>query len=104
MGLGFQVKDINADETMCISPQVSIGWVNMCPLDRQHYIATFQGASIPFATYGWDMSWNLLHVDFGLAISYCCCSLALKYNVETSPDSGTILFNQNGQIHFDWKW
>ncbi|PIS02648.1 MAG: hypothetical protein COT85_04220 [Chlamydiae bacterium CG10_big_fil_rev_8_21_14_0_10_42_34] len=104
MGLGLQVKDVNVDETMCISPKVSIGWVNMCPVERQNYVATFQGADIPFTTYGWDKSWNLLNLDFGLTISYYCYTLTFKYNVETSPDSGTTLFNQNGAIHFDWKW
>lgn len=104
MGLGFQVQDRNAAETMCISPLFSLGWVNMCPLQRPLISATFEGASIPFVVRGWDESWNLFNASFGLTLSYRCFSVDLQYNVEISPDSETTLFNQHGNARIDWKW
>ncbi len=104
IGLALQVQDTNAAETMCISPQISIGWVNLYPIERELYKATFEGATIPFTTQGWNITWNLLHVDFALSFAYRCYSLGLEYNVELSPDSETLLFNQHGNICFDWKW
>jgi autotransporter-associated beta strand protein len=104
MGLGLQVQDRNAAETICISPLISIGWVNMCPISRPKLESSFEGASIPYEVVGWDESWNLFNVKFGLTIGYYCYSLMLDYNVEFSPDSDTILFNQHGNIRLDWKW
>lgn len=104
MGLGLQVQDRNAAETVCISPLISIGWVNMCPISRPKLKSTFEGANIPYEVVGWDESWNLFNVNFGLTIGYYCYSLMLDYNVEFSPDSDTILFNQHGNVRLDWKW
>lgn len=104
LGLALQVQDRNAAETMCISPLVSIGWVNMCPIQRPKPTATFKGASIPFSVFGWDESWNLFNINFDLSITYRCYSFLIGYNAEFSPDSHTILFNQHGNIRLDWKW
>lgn len=104
LGLGLQVQDRNATETMCISPLISLGWVNMCPISRPKLKSTFEGASIPYEVVGWDESWNLFNINFGLTIGYYCYSLMLDYNVEFSPDSDTTLFNQHGNVRFDWKW
>ena len=104
MGLAFQVIDTNMDETMCISPLFSIGWVNMCPIERQDFHSTFDSAPISFETFGWDQTWNLFSLDFGLAFSYRCFTMDLKYNVEMSADKETLLYNQYGNIRFDWKW
>ena len=104
MGLGLQVQDRNAAETVCIAPIVSIGWVNMCPIERPKLEATFVGATIPFKVLGWDESWNLLNVSFGLSFAYRCFSTKLAYNTEFSCDSKTILYNQNGNLRLDWKW
>ncbi len=104
LGLAFQVQDRNPAETMCIAPTVSIGWVNLCPIQRDGFVSTFVDAPIPFTTHGWDVTWNLLAVDFGLRISYKCFCLSLKYDVEISPDSDTTLFNQYGQARLEWKW
>jgi hypothetical protein len=89
---------------MCISPLVSIGWVNLCPLMRPKLKSTFQGAEIPFEVWGWDESWNLLNANFALSFSYRCYSLKIQYNAEMSGDSHTLLYNQHGNIRFDWKW
>jgi autotransporter-associated beta strand protein len=104
IGLGLQVQDRNAAETMCISPLFSIGWVNMCPLQRPLLTATFEGATIPFSARGWKETWNLFNVNFGLTIAYRCYSLALQYNAEISPNHQTTLFNQHGNARLDWKW
>ncbi len=104
MGLGLQVQDRNALETVCISPLVSIGWVNMCPIERPKLIATFQDGTIPFKVIGWNESWNLLNVNFGLSVAYHCFSFMLDYNVEISPDSDTLFYNQHGNLRLDWKW
>lgn len=103
-GLALQVQDINAAQTMCISPQVSLGFVNMTSIQRPMYESFFQEETISFKTRGWDITWNLLHVDFGLSIVYKCFSLGLQYNVELSPDHKTLLYNQYGNMRLDWKW
>ncbi len=103
MGIGLQVQDTNFAQTMCISPQISLGWVNMCPIQREGYHSNFAGTTIPFTTHGWDETWNLFNVDFGLAISYYCTSLNFQYNVEFSPNQ-TLFFNQHGNVRFDWKF
>ncbi len=104
MGLGLQVQDKNGAETVCISPLISIGWVNMCPLQRPLLKSHFEGASIPFSVRGWDQTWNLLNANFGLTAAYRCYSLSLQYNAEISPDDHTLLFNQRGNLKLDWKW
>jgi hypothetical protein len=104
MGLGLQVTDTNAAQTMCVSPLVSLGWVNMTPFQRPRIKSSFEGTTIPYEVIGWDETWNLMNVNFGLTITYLCFSSALQYNAEFSPDSETLLFNQSGGIRFDWKW
>ncbi len=104
MGLGLQVQDINADQTICISPQISLGWVNMCPVKRSSYVANFEGTTIPFSVRGWDETWNLLHVDFGLSFFFRCFSFDMQYNIDISPDSHTLFYNQHGSLRFSWKW
>lgn len=104
MGLGLQVQDSNAAETVCISPLVSIGWVNMSPIERPKLETTFAGASIRYKVLGWDQSWNFLNLNFGLSIAYRCFSVMLDYNVEFSPDKNTTFYNQNGHLRLDWKW
>jgi autotransporter-associated beta strand protein len=104
MGLAFQVIDRNFDDTMGLSPSVSLGWVNMCPLDRPHFQSNFIGAPIPFNTFGWNQTWNLFSLDFGLGYYYKSFSIDLDYNVEMSCDKETLLFNQYGNICFEWEW
>lgn len=104
MGLGFQFTDTNAASTCSITPLISLGWVNMCPTQRPSYSAKFEGTTISFFTQGWDQTWNLLALDFGLNISFYCYSLKLEYSAEISGDSHALLYNQHANIHFDWKW
>ena len=90
-GLALQVQDFNATETMCISPKISLGYVNITSLQRPMYESYFQDDPLSFKTRGWEKTWNLLHVDFGLSIAYKCFSLGLQYNVELSPNSHPFL-------------
>ena len=104
MGLGFQIRDMNAAETVCISPMVSLGWVLMSPIQRRLIQSTFEGGEIPFLVKGWKRTWNLLNVHFGLSLAYKCYSLDIEYNAEISPEHQTILFNQLGSLRLDCKW
>lgn len=104
LGLGLQVQDRNPAETACISPTVSLGWVNMYPLKRPHIGATFAGASIPFTAVGWNEVWNLMNLNFALGFAHRCFGFKIQYNVEFSTDSDTTFYNQNGDIRLDWKW
>jgi fibronectin-binding autotransporter adhesin len=104
LGLGLKVQDINAAGTICISPSVSVGWAGVFPIERPSFTSTFAGANIPFSVKGWNKTWNLLNIDFGLSVTYHCFSFGVEYDVEFSPDSGTTLFNQHGNISLDWKW
>lgn len=104
MGLALQVEDTNAAETMCISPFVSLGWVNMCPIQREGYHSSFVGTTIPFTTHGWDITWNLLEVKFGLGFTFHCFSVDFDYNVEIAPDKHTIFFNQHGNAKLAYKF
>lgn len=104
LGLALQVQDSNMDETLCLSPKIAIGWVNMTPLQRPDFHSTFAGADIVFATYGWNETWNLLALDFGLKLAGKCFSFGVEYNVEISPDSQTLYYNQHGNVQLSWSW
>lgn len=103
-GIALKVEDTNYNETMCISPQVAIGWAMECPLHRKRLKSNFVGQSIPFTVEGWDRTWQLFTADFGLTFSYTCYSLSGEYHVELCPDDGTKLFDQRGNFHFDFRW
>jgi outer membrane autotransporter protein len=104
MGIGFTVTDRNYDETISISPLVSLGWAMVSPLSRPHYQSTFEGASTPFSVKGWDQTWNMLTADFGLNFCFDNVSFELEYHVELTPDHHTTLFNQIGNARLGWKW
>ncbi|MES2274004.1 MAG: autotransporter domain-containing protein [Chlamydiota bacterium] len=103
-GLALQVQDTNADETMCISPLFAFGWVMLYPIHRDSYTSTFAGEPIPFRVKGWDRTWQLLSLNFGLTINYRSFGLSLEYNVQVSTDSDTAFYDQRGGIRLDWKW
>lgn len=103
-GIGLQVEDTNYDETMCVSPKVAIGWAMECPLHRQLFTSVFTGQSIPFSVQGWDRTWQLFTADFGLTFNYTCYSLTGQYHVELCPDDNTKLFDQRGNVRFEFRW
>ena len=103
-GLGFQFIDKNCNETVCLSPLVSIGWVMEWPLHRDHYSATFAGQTIPFTVLGWDETWQLFNVRLGLAISYRCFTLDAQYILDTSIDGNTPFVNQRGNFRMNYNF
>ena len=103
IGLGLQVIDRNRKETICISPQVAMGWACICPLFRQKYTSTFEGQTIPFDVVGWDHTWQLLTLRFGLTFTYFCYSLSGEYIVEIAPHD-TSLFDEKANIRFNFNW
>jgi outer membrane autotransporter protein len=103
-GLGFQFQDVNQNETLCIAPQVSLGWAMDYPLSRPLYQATFIDQPIPFEVVGWDRTWQMFNVKFGLTLTYRCFSLVGNYDVEMSVDDHTALFDQRGNIGLEIKW
>jgi len=104
MGLGMQLQDANSDDTVCISPKISFGWVNISPIQRKLYSSHFESTTIDFETKGWDQVWNLLSLDFGLSLTIHSFSVGLKYNVEMSADAKTLLYNQHGDLNLSWSW
>lgn len=105
LGLGLQVQDTNAAQTLCISPLISLGWVFEYPVQRQVYNTNFVGEPIPFTIKGWKEFWEIFNVDFGLAVTYKCFAIAAEYNVEVSPGGREhALFSQRANLRLDWNW
>ena len=97
-GIAFQFIDKNYRETACISPLIAFGWVMNLPLSRDHYSAIFAGQEIPFKVQGWNETWQLLNLRFGLGIVYRCFTLDSQYNLDISPEGGSPLFNQRANF------
>lgn len=103
-GIGLQVQDSNYDETMCISPQVLLGWALETPIFREDYESRFEGQTIPFDVEGWNKTWQLFTVDFGLNLSYYCATFSGTYHLELHPDNHSSLFNQRCNFQFSYAW
>lgn len=99
-GGAWRFIDRNRDDTICISPLISMGYVLELPLHRNRYQSTFFGQNIPFKTQGWDMAWQLLNLRFGLAITYRCFTLDSQYIADVSPDGDSPFFNQRANFRF----
>lgn len=97
-GGAIRLVDRNRNETICISPLISMGYVLELPLHREHYTSTFSGATIPFSTQGWDMAWQLLNLRFGLGITYRCFTLDTDYSADISPEGDSPFFNQRANF------
>jgi autotransporter-associated beta strand protein len=103
-GIAFQVQDTNYNETICISPTVAMGWVMQWPMHRSDFTANFVGEPISFKTEGWDETWQIFTLEFGLALAYKCASLSAEYHVELSPQTHSPYFAQYGHLDFTWRW
>lgn len=103
-GLGIQVQDTNYTETVCIAPQVLLGWAVETPIYRQRYRATFENQTIPFHAHGWDTTWQLFTVDFGLSVTFDCYAFSGAYHLELQPDDHSSLFNQRCNFRFNFTW
>ncbi len=104
VGFAVQVQDTNRSQTMCFSPLFGLGWAMEMPLNRPKYVATFEDQPIPFRTQGWDYTWQLFTLRFGINITYRCFSLSSSYVAEMSPLEHTPFFEQRGDIRFEWSW
>lgn len=103
-GLALQIIDKNYRETICISPFFSFGWVMEWPLHRDDLTSTFQGQTISFSVKGWDETWQLLNLHFGLGITYRCFTLDSQYIADISPDGGSPLFNQRANFRLSYNF
>ena len=103
-GFAVQVQDVNKYNTMCISPLFGLGWAMECPLTRPRYQASFEGDDILFRTTGWDHTWQLFTLKFGLSLTYRCFSLQGSYTAEMAPTDRTPFFDERGEIRIDLNW
>lgn len=97
-GGALRFVDRNRDDTICIAPLISIGYVLELPLHRDRFRAEFAGTSIPFRTQGWDMAWQLLNLKMGLDITYRCFTLSATYGADISPEGDSPFFNQRANF------
>jgi autotransporter-associated beta strand protein len=103
-GIGFQFQDVNQNETMCIAPKVSLGWAMAYPLARPLYHTNFVGMPIPYEVVGWNRTWQMFNVKFGLTLTYRCFSVVGDYDVEMSVDDSTALLDQRCNVGIEFKW
>jgi fibronectin-binding autotransporter adhesin len=99
-GLSLRFVDRNDDESICISPLLSMGYVLELPLHRDHFRAHFTGMPINFRTQGWDRAWQLLNLRTGLTLTYRCLSLDAQYIADLSPDGDHPYVNQRANFKF----
>lgn len=103
-GFALQFIDKNYRETICISPLLAFGWAMEWPLDRSDYSATFANQTLPFQVKGWDETWQLLNLKFGIAITYRCFRLNGEYIADISPEGNSPFFNSRGNLNFEYSW
>ncbi len=96
--------DRNRDDSFCIAPLVSFGYVLEAPLHRDHYRAKFSGVTIPFKTRGWDQTWQLFNLKFGLELTYRCFTFDAEYIADISPDGGSPYVNQRANFQCRWAF
>lgn len=103
-GAGFRVQDKSYRNRACVSPLFSMGYVYQKPISRDAFSSNFEGQNITFPTWGWDKTWHLLNVRFGLAISYKCYSLDSDYVADISPSGDRPFFNQRANFRFNYSF
>lgn len=103
-GLGLRFTDRNRDDTICVTPLFSMGYVLELPLHRQDYRASFVGMPISFRTEGWDMAWQVLNLRFGLALTYRSFTLDSQYIADISPEGNTPYVNQRANFKFSLQF
>ncbi len=104
-GVGLQVQDTNYDQTICISPNMALGYAIECPVQREVIRTNFVGAPIPFHVVGWKEYWQFFTVDFGMSLSFYCVSLSGGYHLDLSPGGReSALFSQRGNVRLELNW
>ncbi|HSX14037.1 MAG TPA: autotransporter domain-containing protein, partial [Chlamydiales bacterium] len=97
-GLAMRFVDRNRDNTFCITPLFSMGYVLDLPLHRDHFRARFDGVPIPFRTEGWTMAWQLLNLRFGLTLTYRCFLIDSQYVADLSTEGNKPYVNQRANF------
>ncbi len=97
---GMNFRYLGTPNRACITPIVSLSWVGIYPIHRDHYHTRFVGAPIPFTVKGWNHSWNLFSPSAGLEISKDRFVFSLQYEAEI----GSRFLAQKGNIRFDYSW
>lgn len=100
----LRFSDRNRDDSFCIAPLISLGYVLEMPVHRDHYRAKFSGVTIPFRTRGWDMAWQLFNLKFGLEIAYKRFTLTGEYIADISPEGNTPYLNQRMNAQCRWAF
>ena len=101
LGVTIQSQDSNSSNTLCISPLISAAWVMEYPLQRKVYTSSFSQFSEPFQVKGWDHTWQIFLMRFGLNFNYKCFSLSADYSAEISSGS---FFGQKGDVRLEFSW
>ena len=103
-GISMRFSDRNRDNTMCISPLLSLGYTFEAPLYRSSFKSRFAGQTISFQTYGWNECRHLLNVQFGLGVTYKCFALDSFYVGDISLEGSSVYSNQRGDFHFRFQF
>ncbi len=103
-GFAVQVQDVNRANTICLSPLFGLGWAMEMPINRSPYRSNFEDQPISFESYGWDYTWQLFTLRFGLSLTYNCLSISGGYVAEMSPLEHTPFFDQRGDIRLELSW
>lgn len=103
-GLGMRFVDYNIDETICLTPLFSMGYVLELPLHRDHFRARFAGMPIGFRTEGWEMAWQLMNLRCGLTLSYSGFSLESQYIVDFSTEGNKPYMNQRANFRLGFQF
>jgi len=104
IGLGLEGQYESLESSTCLSPFVSLGYINVSPINRDSFTSRFEGAGTTFITTGWDKNWNLLALELRLKTSFKCFDFNVEYHLEMSPSLHPTLLDQRGDISFNWRW
>ncbi|HSX37215.1 MAG TPA: autotransporter outer membrane beta-barrel domain-containing protein [Chlamydiales bacterium] len=103
-GIGLQMQDSNHGETISIVPTFAFGWAMECPIFRPAYKSGFLEEPLPFKAKGWNHVWQLLVIDFGLAIYIYDFVLSGEYVSEMSTNSLSAYWGQWANISLEYFW
>lgn len=103
-GIGFEVIDKNYDETICISPLIALGWAMQWPLERPSYAYTLEGGGSALQAKGWDKTWQLFVVRFGINFFLYSFTLSGGYTGEFDVSGGSPYKNQYCDVRLSWSW
>lgn len=103
-GIGLKLQDANFNETICVAPTIALGWAMECPVLRPAYNANFVSESVSFEATGWNHTWQLLSLQFGLAIYIYDFVIAGEYLTESAPSGLSDFWSQRGNLRLEYSW